>query len=66
MSAPKYHDLGIRPFTVNQQPQEGYRIEGHGLKTRTVPIIVPPNHNLHYLETKQNKWGICWNFPDRE
>ncbi|MEE8598111.1 MAG: bifunctional 3,4-dihydroxy-2-butanone-4-phosphate synthase/GTP cyclohydrolase II [Dehalococcoidales bacterium] len=54
---------GIRLLTNN--PKKVVALEGYGLKVvEIVPIITTPNpHNLHYLETKQKKFGHRLEIP---
>ena len=47
-------------------PKKRVGLEGYGLKVvETVPIVIAPNpHNLHYLETKQKKFGHLLEIPE--
>lgn len=54
------HELGlgkIRLLTNNPVKRAG--LEGYGLEiVENVPLVISPNaHNIHYLETKQEKMG---------
>ena len=59
-------DLGLHEIRfLTNNPKKIVGFEGYGLKVvEQVPIIIPPNpHNLHYLETKQNKLGHILEMP---
>ena len=59
-------DLGLHEIKfLTNNPKKIVGFEGYGLKVvEQVPIIIPPNpHNLHYLETKQNKLGHILEMP---
>jgi 3,4-dihydroxy 2-butanone 4-phosphate synthase/GTP cyclohydrolase II len=53
-------DIGLHKVRLlSNNPKKVLGLKSYGLEvTETVPIICAPNpHNLHYLETKQNKMG---------
>jgi len=62
-------DLGLKNIRLlTNNPKKRAGLEGHGLRImETVPIICTPNpHNLHYLETKQQKLGHLLHLPEGE
>jgi len=60
-------DLGLKNIRLlTNNPEKRAGLEGYGLKiVERVPIICPPNpYNLHYLETKQQKFGHLLELPE--
>lgn len=60
-------DLGLHNIRLlTNNPKKVIGLESYGLKiVETVPLVAPSNpHNIHYLETKQNKLGHLLNMKD--
>jgi len=60
-------ELGLREIRLlTNNPKKVIGLEGYGLKVvETAPIVTSPNpYNLHYLETKQKKFGHLLEIPN--
>ncbi|MFC1941521.1 bifunctional 3,4-dihydroxy-2-butanone-4-phosphate synthase/GTP cyclohydrolase II, partial [Chloroflexota bacterium] len=59
-------DLGLHEVRLlTNNPKKVIGLEGYGLKVvETVPIVIAPNpYNIHYLETKREKFGHLMEIP---